>query len=86
MLIIFTVHSYCSNVAEPVSKQGTEHSHRAQETVQGTHNDTCILELASFPVSTPQLFSHILLCAKKSWGVETGNEARLEHGQSMSSG
>ena len=32
--------------------------------------------LASFPVSTPQLFPPlILLRAKKSWGVETGNEA-----------
>ena len=32
--------------------------------------------LSSFPVSTPQLF---FMCKKKSWGVETGNEARSSY-------
>ena len=31
--------------------------------------------LASFPVSTPSFFSHVVKKAEKKLGVETGNEA-----------
>ena len=31
--------------------------------------------IASFPGSTPQLFSHRVEKREKSWGVEPGNEA-----------
>ena len=35
----------------------------------------CPKSIASFPVSTPQVFfAHSKISGKKSWGVETGNE------------